>query len=155
MGKLISPERPAVRLWRAHFEATINQIRITGTWYQSSPGNWTPCLALSDGRKHPARCVLCIIPLETAWIWAFHGDVGSPARAFESITYWLKEGLLPGEVNNAKDYMRIVVAVNERLSDLMAMPPHPLGEEVAVGTIRIINPTTGEVISESEVTTDV
>lgn len=155
MGKLISPERPAVQLWRAHFETTINQIRITGTWWQESPGHWTPCLALTDGRKHASRCIPCIIPLERCWAWAFHGDIGDPQEVFFTISKWLAEGLLPGETGRSGDYMRIVAAVNERLTDLIAMPPRPPGEEAAVGSIRIINTTTGEVISESEVTTDV
>lgn len=155
MGKLISPERPAVQLWRAHFETTINQIRVTGTWYQRGPDDWTPCLALTDGRKHPARCVPCIITLETSWIWAFHGEVGNPLLAFRSLVPWMSEGLLPGDPRRPADCMAIINAVNSRLPDLIAMPPRPPGEQAVVGSIRILNATTGEVITEQEVTTDV
>jgi len=153
-GKLISIEAPVLDLEQAVFETVINQIRVTGTWFRRGLDDWTPCLALTDGRKDPRRCVPCIIPLETSWIWAFHGDVGDPVRAFVSITDWLREGLLPGEPGFANDYMRIVNAVNERLPDLIAMPPRPPGERVAMGEIRILD-ANGRVIAEEEVTRDV
>lgn len=153
-SKIISLEAPVLDLSKAHFETVINQIRVTGTWFRRGPDDWTPCIALTDGRKHPKDCTPCVIPLETSWIWAFHGEVGDPVRAFISITEWLRDGLLPGEPGFATDYMRIVNAVNERLPDLIAMPPRPLGERVAIGEARILD-ANGSVIVEEEITRDV
>lgn len=152
---IASPEEPVLNLERAHFEVTIHQIRVTGTWLRRGPDNWTQCLALTDGRKDPRKCVPCVIPLETSWIWAFHEDVGDPVKAFVSITTWLREGLLPGEVGFSKDYMKIVDAVNQRLPDLIAMPPRPPGDKIVIGEARVFNATTGRVITEEEIVNDV
>ncbi len=148
-------EEPVLNLERAHFETVTRGIRITGTWLRIGPGQWTPCLALTDGNKDPRRCVPCVIPLENSWIWAFHGDIGDPTKAFISITSWLREGLLPGTVGVTNDYMRIVDAVNGRLPDLIAMPPRPPGDEYAIGHAKIINFTSGKIIAEQEITNDV
>lgn len=147
-------EPPVLNLEHAHFEVVANQIRVTGTWLRRGPDDWTQCLALTDGRKDIRQCVPCVVPLETSWIWAFHGDIGDPVRAFVSMTEWLRDGLLPGEVGHVPSYMRIVDAINSRLPDLIAMPPRPQVDQIVIGEVTITNMKTGGV-SHQEFKTDV
>ena len=149
--KLHTPEEAVLDLTKAHFECVINQIRITGTWLRTGPGRWTQCLALTDGTKDIRTCTPCVIPLETSWIWAFHGEVGDPALAFRSTSTWLALGLLPGDVSRPADHLRIVGAVNERLPDLISMPPWQSQGKISIGEAKIINVTTGEVIGHEEI----
>lgn len=148
-------ERPTLQLENRHFSRIKHGLEVIGTWYQNEDTRWRwkPCLVLLPQYWPPThRPVPCIIPLENAWKWALHGDVGDPEHVLMMIAYWFDEGFLPGAPFNKRDHMRVMDAVNDSLPDLIAMPPRPKGEQVAIADIKITR--SGEVV-EREILNDV
>lgn len=152
-------ETPTLDLNKVQFESTKNGIRIVGTWgYKIVEGKkWEPCLALLHAGRpiKSSMTIPVVIPLNEAWRWALHGEVGDPAHCVASICDWLCDGLLPGDPANKADYTRIMDAINSRLPDLIAMPPRPKGETMAIGEARKLDAKTGLVIEEREIRIDV
>lgn len=156
MSKLItSIEKPALNLNQLHFKSTINGIVVMGTWLREGR-RFQPCLVLLHPSRPIAagRTVPVVIKLSEAWVWAMHGDVGNPLHCVLAMNEWFRDGLLPGQIGNRKDHMRVLDAINQRLPDLIAMPPRPKGEQVAVAEVTLINKSTGE-ITERELKDDV
>lgn len=146
-------ERPAIDLRRRYFARSKHGIVIIGTWLRD--GNRTqPCLVLLHASRPIARgrTIPVIIPLESAWKWAAHGDIGDPAHASKMALEWMHDGILPG--SGTKGALAILDAINESLPDLIAMPPAPRGEVQTLGDMIITNRTTGEV-TEREMKQDV
>ena len=146
-------ERPAIDLRRRHFERRKHGIIVIGTWLRD--GNSTqPCLVLLHGSRPIARgrTIPVIIPLESAWRWAAHSEIGDPLHARRKANEWLADGLLPG--TGAMGAVHILDAINDSLPDLIAMPPAPKGEVQTFGDIIITNRSTGEV-TEREMKQDV
>jgi len=146
-------ERPAIDLRRRHFERRKHGMIIIGTWLRDG-NRQQPCLVLLHGARPVARgrTIPVIIPLESAWRWAAHGDVGDPAHCSEMALEWMGDGLLPG--NGTRGAVCILDAINESLPDLIAMPPAPRGEVQTLGDLIITNRQTGEV-TEREMKQDV
>lgn len=147
---------PILDLNKRHFEVTLNGILVIGTWVRMKGQGvkHQPCLALLHAGRQIHDTVAVVIPLEGAWRWALHGEVGDPAHCVASICDWLCDGLLPGDPSNKRDYVAIMDAINQRLPDLIAMPPRPLGDTVAIGEARKLDKT-GRIIEEREITIDV
>lgn len=144
--------KPALNLAETHFQQVLNGILVVGTWYRSGR-SFEPCLVLLHPLRPIAagRTVPIVIKLSDAWRWAIHGEVGDPLHCVQAMNEWFDEGLLPGQAWNKKDHMRVLDAVNQRLPDLIAMPPRPKGERVLAGEMLMINQQTGE-ITEREIT---
>ena len=146
-------ERPAIDLRRRAFERRKHGIVIIGTWYRE--GNRTqPCLVLLHGSRpiRRGRTIPVIIPLDQAWRWAAHADVGDPVHCGRVAREWLADGLLPGD--GAIGALNILDAINDNLTDLIRMPPAPKGETQVLGDVIITNRLTGEV-TEREMKQDV
>lgn len=154
MSRMITHiERPALDLRKRLFERRKHGIIIIGTWLRD--GNHTqPCLVLLHGSRPVARgkTIPCIIPLESAWKWAAHIDVGDPEHCRKMANEWMDDGLLPG--SGAAGAVNILDAVNDNLTDLIRMPPAPRGEVQTLGEVIITNRQTGEV-TEREMKQDV
>lgn len=154
--KLISTiAPPALNLNQRHFEANKNGIIVIGTWLREGRRTFEPCLVLLHaGRPVQAGHTVPIVIKQTdAWKWALHGEVGDPAHCVASIIKWLHLELLPGDPANKRDHIRIMEAVNSRLTDLIAMPPKPKGDQHIVADAIMTNTTTGATI-EHEVKFD-
>lgn len=151
--KLMNLAKPTLDLAKRHFQHTINGIIVIGTWYLREGRRYEPCLVLLHSMRPIAagRTIPIIIPLSDAWRWAIHGEVGDPLHCVMSMDEWFRDGLLMGQVGNRKDHMRVLDAVNQRLPDLINMPPKPKGEAFIAGEVLIVNQTTGEV-TEREIT---
>lgn len=154
--QLIKIERPALDLSKLHFKSERNGILILGTWLFTDQ-RWRPCMVLLHANRpiQRGRTIPVVIPLSEAWRWAMHGEVGDPAHCVAQIIEWTHHGYLPGNPASKKDHMRIMDAIDSRLPDLIAMPPRPKGETVAIGEATMINAKTGEVIDQREVRNDV
>jgi hypothetical protein len=151
---LISLDRHTLDLRQRHFTRVKHGFEVIGTWYQDDETRWRwkPCLAIIPAIKwHKVTPV--IIPLESAWKWALHGDVGDPLHCLQKTAEWFGKGYLPGAPMNKRDHMRLYDAINESLPDLIAMPPRPKGDTVAIADV-IIRRETGEII-EREIHNDV
>ena len=151
MSKRFRPRVPPVLdLNKRHFELTAHGILVIGTWYRHSRTRWEPCLAMTYANRpiHPEITRPIIILLKDAWKWALHGEVGDPAHCVASIIEWLHEGLLPGSPANKRDHMNVMDAVNRRLTDLIAMPPRPKGDEYAIADAVMVNKLTGEIVEK-------
>lgn len=156
MSNLIRPERPAIDLKRRHFEGSKHGIIYVGTWLNDpkSRNRSQPCLVLLHGSRAIAqgRTVPCIIALDQAWRWAAHGDVGDPEHCGRIVHEWLEKGYLPGSPHSAKDKIRVLDVINERLPDLICIPPQPKADaSPAIGEIIAIDRSTGRVIREQEI----
>lgn len=150
---------PALDLNKVHFEGIINGILVLGSWVRRKGAGvkYEPCLVLLHPMRPIAagRTVPIIIPLSEAWRWALHGDVGDPAHCVASVCDWFVDGLLPGNPAVKADYMRVVDAINQRLPDLIAMPPRPKGDTAAIGEAFKLDAKTGRIIEEREIRVDV
>lgn len=147
---------PALDLNKRHFDATINGIRIIGTWFREGRNRSQPCLVLLDPRytlRRGHRPPPVVIKLDDAWRWAMHGDVGDPAHCVAQVCEWMHNGILPGNPANKLAYMAIIDAINQRLPDLIAMPPLPVEQGLIWGDLTATNRNTGETI-EKEVRFD-
>lgn len=149
-------DRPTLKLDQRHFTRFKHGFEVIGTWYQTEDTRWRwkECLVvlpatLPTGRRHTP----VIIPLTEAWKWAMHGDVGDPAHVFEKTAEWFSQGVLPGVAGNKRDHMRLLDAINDCLTELIAMPPRPKSDTAAIGDI-LITKATGET-TEHEVRNDV
>lgn len=152
--------RPALNLAHRHFERTKNGILCIGTWLTDEKGGRTqPCLVLlHPGRPvKPGLTIPVVIALDQAWRYAMAEDksLGDPAHSGAQINYWLKQGLLPGDVMNPRDHIRVLDAINDCLRDLIHMPPKPKLGAYAIGDVLLIDKTTGKTIAEHEVRNDV
>lgn len=149
--------RPALNLTMRHFERTKHGIVCIGTWLtrDDDRGRTEPCLVLLHGSRPIAagRTVPVVIPLSEGWRYAVAEDrsVGDPEHAGIRINEWLAEGLLPGNVHNPKDHIRVLDAINDCLRDLIHMPPKPKTESYAIGDITITDRLTGKTMHEGEV----
>ena len=146
-------ERPAIDLRRRAFERSKHGIVVIGTWLRD--GNRTqPCLVLLHGSRpiSRGRTIPVIIPLESAWKWAAHVDVGDPEHCRKMANEWLGDGLLPG--SGVSGALNILDVINDNLTDLIRMPPAPRGEVQSLGDLIITNRETGEV-TEREMIQDV
>lgn len=149
-------ERPAIDLRYQHFKSEKHGITIIGTWLNDGNDS-QPCMVLlHSGRDvRPGKTVPCIIALDQAWRWAFHGEVGDPAHCARLVATWIGTGALPGSVWNQKDRMQVADAVNSRLPDLLAMPPRPRIGTLIIGEASITEKDSGKVIDQREVVNDV
>lgn len=148
-------DRPTLKLDQRHFTRIKNGFEVIGTWYQTEDTRWRwkECLVvLPEIRRKGKRLVPVIIPLTEAWKWAMHGEVGDPGHVFEKTVEWFNEGILPGVAGNKRDHMRLLDAINNCLTELIAMPPRPKGDTAAIGDM-IVNKN--GVITEHEVRNDV
>lgn len=147
---------PALDLKKRHFEVTKNGIIVIGTWLREGRRKFEPCLVLLHaGRPIQAgRTVPIVIKLADAWKWALHGDVGDPAHCVRSIMGWLHAELLPGNPASKRDHIQIMEVINSRLTDLIAMPPMPVGDRHTIADVIMTNKHTGAT-TEREVTFDV
>jgi hypothetical protein len=155
-AKQISLERHTLDLRQRTFTRVKHGFEVIGTWYQTADTRWRwqACLVLLPAIKWPGRKLTpVIIPQTEAWRWAMHGDVGDPEHCFQKAAVWFDEGCLPGTPFDKRDHMKLYDAINESLPDLIAMPPRPQGDKVAVADI-IIRRETGEII-EREIHNDV
>lgn len=148
---------PALNLAKHKFWDTINGLHVIGTWHSTRPRIWKPCMVLLDAGKPVSAKYQTpvIIPLADAWRWAMHGDVGDPEHCVVSVKEWLQEGILPGDWLSKASYMRVIDAINRRLPDLIAMPPRPPGDLVAIGEVTAIDKDTGKILTEQEIHLDV
>lgn len=147
---------PALDLRQRHFETTANGMHVIGTWYRHDRRKFEPCLVLLHASRpiKAGRTVPIVILLSDAWRWAFHGNVGDPAHCVGQIIKWLHAELLPGNPANKPDHLKVMEAINSRLTDLIAMPPRPKGEAVVIADAIITDQNSGKTI-EQEVITDV
>jgi hypothetical protein len=147
MSKLIPLVKPALNLAERHFQSTLNGIIVIGTWLRDGR-KFQPCLVLLHPMRPVAagRTIPIVIPLSEAWRWAVHGEVGDPLHCVLTMNEWFRDGLLDGQIGNRKDHMRVLDAVNQRLPDLIAMPPRPKGEQAVAADVTLINKQTGEII---------
>lgn len=154
---LRSIQRPALNLAVHKFWEVINGMHVIGTWVCEGPRRWQPCLVLLDANRpiSARHQTPIIIPLSEAWRWAMHGEVGDPAHCVAQCMKWIAAGFLPGDPLNKRDYMRIVDAINRRLPDLIAMPPRPPTERIAIGEVAAIDKDTGKILTEQEIHLDV
>lgn len=153
--KQISFERHTLDLTKRHFTRIKNGFEVIGTWYQDEDTRWRwkPCLVIMPAEKWGRRVTPVIIPLTEAWKWAMHGAVGDPEHCLMKAAAWFDEGILPGQPLNKRDHMRLYDAINENLTDLIAMPPRPKGDTAAIGEVVIHKPDGG--IIEREIRNDV
>jgi|GEM_PF-1358200 len=125
--------------WASH-QGTLTLI---GTWLLSDEKK-QPCMVIirRDEETNPYT-VPCIIPLERAWIWDEKtGDAGQ--RTFAAFEFCERLRIEPTQRNLVK----LMIAVNHRLEDLIKMPPFPRGAFVddgeVIGEGVIINRDTGQ-----------
>lgn len=153
--KPVSIIRHTLDLTQRHFSHIKHGFEIIGTWYQTDDTRWRwqPCIVVIPAETWGRRVVPVIIPQTEAWKWAMHGDVGDPGHVFAKTLEWFGEGILPGQPGNKRDHMRLLDAINESLTELIAMPPRPKGDTAVIGEVTI-HKATGEII-EREVRQDV
>lgn len=157
MSRLIHTlERPAIDLRHRHFEGKKHGILFVGTWLNDKNRS-QPCLVLLHGSRPIAagRTMPCIIAMDQAWRWAAHNSVGDPEHCGRLVHDWLAKGYLPGSPMSARDKLAVLDVVNERLPDLIAMPPRPRGDTAAIGEMVAIDRETGRILMERELKTDV
>lgn len=152
--------RPVIDLNLRHFETTIGNICVIGTWIMDDKTRRNqPALALIDATRkmRRGRIVPCIIPLGQAWRWTV--EIGDPEHVWPLIRKWLRDGALPGNPLNNRDLWAVFDAVQSRLRDLIFMPHLPaIGalkygsapEQLGVLTIR--NERSGKVLDQIKVT---
>ena len=149
--------RPALDLTKRRFEGKKHGITYIGTWYRDGK-DVQPCLVLLHGSRPivSGRTIPCIITLDAAWRWSFHGELGDPEHCGRITREWLADGILPGNPQSHDDCLNVFDVVNTRLPDLIAMPPFPPGggEKQVIGDIIITNRQTREV-TEREMIQDV
>lgn len=149
--------RPPIDLKYRAFERVLHGIRVIGTWLNEGETSSQPCLVLVPARAplDSRITTLIVIPLNEAWAWAAHNDVGDPVHCMTSITEWLEAGDLPGNPHSKSDCLDVMDCINETLPDLVAMPPRPrLEHDYTIGIMKVKNHTTGKT-SEQEVKTNV
>lgn len=147
---------PAIDLSRRHFQVDLHGIRVIGTWFREGRNRSEPCMVLLDPnakRRTGRRPVPVVIKLSESWRWAVHGEVGDPAHCVAQICDWLAMGILPGNPANKRDYMAVLDAINQRLPDLIAMPPAPFEKGQVFGDLIATSRESGKKI-ESEVRFD-
>lgn len=155
-------ERPALDLRIRQFERQKHGMVCIGTWFHDpDTGADEPCLALLHAGRPvvSGRTVPVIIPLSEAWRWAMHGEVGDPEHCGIAVSNWLLDGLLPGNPHSARDRIKVLDAINESLSDLIAMPPAPRDfgprKSIGFGEMSLIDASTGATVAQREVKSDV
>lgn len=153
---IILNERPVIDLDHRHFEATMGNILVIGTWYMDpETGDSDPCLVLIDATRRKGRVIPCIVPLDGAWRWTV--EIGDPAHVWRTISGWIAEGALPGSPSNDRDLWAVFDAVQSRLRDMMAMPPMPVEPAIkyqsAPGTVGriVVTGGNGSALNEVEV----
>lgn len=152
--------RPVIDLNHRHFETTVGNILVIGTWFMDPETKRSqPCLALVDAtrRLHRKGIIPTIITLDVAWKWTV--EMGEPEHVWPLIRSWIREGVLPGNPMNDRDLWAVFDAVQSRLRDMMMMPPMPAAPAAKYGTppevvgdLVIKDQRTGAVLHEAELT---
>lgn len=108
-------EEHILDLGKRHWVSSRYGLTLIGTWVQLSSG-WRPCIAVvRDG--HP-EFTPCVIPLDNAWHWSpRHGTPYPRAQAI-----LIRLGVDP---NNQDNVHKLIGFVNDRMHDLVTMPPRP------------------------------
>ena len=103
------------------FDRAHRGIRILGSWLTYEP--FDPCIVLLPVGVSLGKGTPCIVPLETAvnWLPGSETNIGETLRDFA-----VALGLDPW---SPRDSARIVLAVQDNLSDLRRMPPRPEVED--------------------------
>jgi len=133
----------AIDLNRYTFACHRGDLTLIGTWLLSDAKK-QPCMAIirRDEAMSP-HSVPCIIPLSRAWVWDDKaGDAAQ--RTFAAFEMCQRLRIEPTKRN----IVRLMLAVNDTLEDLIKMPPYPScffdrdGDVIGEGTI--INRSTGK-----------
>lgn len=158
--KLNLDARPVIDLEHRHFEATVGNILVIGTWFMDPETKRSqPCLVLVDATKplKQGRVIPCIITLDQAWMWTV--EIGDEKHVGRVIRGWLAEGALPGNPHSGRSVWAVFDAVQSRLRDMMMMPPMPAAPATKYGTppetvgdLVITDQRTGAVLHEVELT---
>jgi len=124
--------------WRTHQGA----LTLIGTWLLSDEKK-QPCMAIiRRGEEKSPYNIPCIIPLNRAWVWDEKaGDAAQ--RTFAAFEILTRLRIEP----TGRNLIKLMMAVNHRLEDLIKMPPFPHGEfvpvEEVIGEGMIINHDSG------------
>jgi len=118
--------------WRSYQGA----LTLIGTWLLSDERK-QPCMVIiRRGEERHAHTVPCVIPLSRAWVWDEKaGDAAQ--RTFAAFEICERLRLEPTQ----KNIVKLMLAVNHRLEDLIKMPPFPQaasdesGEVIGEGAI--------------------
>jgi len=98
------------RLW------SVNRYGLTlvGTWIRLDQ-RWRPCMAVL--RTNQPQFRPCVIPLDTIWQWS---GIGDPYPRAEAMLPRL--GIDPWNGDNVH---KLIALVQDRMDDLIKMPPRP------------------------------
>ena len=94
-------------------------LTIVGTWVNVDQ-RWRPCMAVFR-EDHP-EFRPCVIPIDNAWEWS--DRIGTPYPRAAAIV--LRLGIDPYNPDNVH---KLIAMVNDRMHDLVTMPPRPTDAE--------------------------
>jgi len=133
------PKSPVLDLSLRHFERTVGNVTIIGTWLLTTQ---RPTLALIPSNVSPYhdRITPCLVPLDLAYEWDEHtGDPGT--CALMSFQFAAALGMNPNEPRNV---LFVTTLVRDSLGDLLTMPPFPATEKTATADVLITDTNTGK-----------
>ena len=117
---------------------SVNRYGLTavGTWAKIDE-RWRPAIVIL--RTNQPQYQPCVIPLDSAWQWSPIGDPYPRARAMLP-----RLGIDPWNDDNV---FKLISMVQDRMDDLVKMPPRPPEAEEhvdPVAEVTIDNPITGK-----------
>jgi hypothetical protein len=140
-------ERPVLDLNYIHFDHKIRDIRVIGSWI--FVGSKDPCLVLLPVGRNIQLCQPCVVPLESAFLWA--EETCDPIECAQMALGFADN--LGKNFNNTSHILQIIGTVRQRLHDLITMPPAPRRPLLITGHVTISHEN--EIVSQKDVLDDV
>lgn len=141
--------KPIIDLKYTYSEWTFGDFRVILTW---TLDDQRPCMVLIPNRVNLADVTPCIIKMDEAYLWSdtIVGDIRHQERSAGEFCIWMDFD--PFSAGNRR---RVITAIQNRLQDLLTMPPLTTdGKTAASATVLLTDRNTGEV-TEIEAKTDV
>lgn len=133
-------EKSALNLAYTHFDHVVGRIRVLGSWWLHDQKSQEPCLVLIPAHREIApskfkadRVVPCVILLMDAWRWDLQRG-GDPEHVGRELVSFC-EGL--GWEYTEANAHTIIGVVEDRLDDLVKIPPAPPMNRVLTGDVRV------------------
>lgn len=134
-------ERSALNLAFTHFDHVVGRIRVLGSWWLHDQKSFEPCLVLIPAHRQIAptkfkadRVIPCVVLLMDAWRWDLQRG-GDPKHVGEQLAEFAPALGMNGA--RKEDLHAIIGAVEERLDDLVKIPPAPPMNRVLTGDVRV------------------
>jgi hypothetical protein len=136
-------------LGKYHFRRTKGDITVIGTWLRDD-GRWRPCLVLiRTGDEGTQQCIPCCLTLDRAWI--FSDVTGDQLAVLHTVIEFAR--CLRLDHSSKRDLLRIILLIDDYMSDLISMPPRPDFGQSVILEGEITNTNTGKsrdlIITES------